>query len=134
MSIVNISAAFEIRLGLMAPALATAYENQPFTPVTGTPYQRTRLLPAQPENPTLGDDYYREVGFFEIVLFYPINQGRGAAQARADAIAQHFKRGTFMTQGGDVVKVTRTPTIGPAVQDGDRYAMPVTIFYRVEQF
>lgn len=132
MSIVKISAAFETRLALLSPALATAYENAAYTPVTNTPYQRIKLLPAQPENPTLGDGYYREVGICEIVLFYPINTGRGLAQAKADAIKNHFKRGTAMIEQGITVKVSRTPTVSQGIADGDRYAIPISIFYYCE--
>lgn len=134
MSEANISAAFETRLNLMAPALATAYENVPYTPVTGTPYQRVQLIPARPENPTIGDDYFREVGFFQITLFYPLNTGRGAAQARAAAIKSHFKRATRMTANGQTIRVPTTPTVAPALQENDRYIIPVTIEYYSEIF
>jgi len=132
MSIAKISAAFEKRLATMSPALSTAYENVPFTPVTGTAFQRARLLPASPENPTLGDGYYREVGFFEIVLFYPLNGGRNLAQTRAEYIKSHFARGLAMSESGLVIKVMRTPSVASAVQLEDRYVVPVSIEYYAE--
>lgn len=132
MSLVKISAAFEKKLATIASNLSTAFENVAFTPVEGTPYQRVRILPAQPENPTLGDGYYREVGFFEIILFYPLNKGRGAAQAKAEAIKSHFYRGLSMTEGGLVVKVMRTPIIGSAIQDDKNYVLPISINYFAE--
>lgn len=134
MSELNISAAFESRLASMTPALPTAFENTQFTPQTGVAYQRARLLPAKPENPTIGDAYFREVGFFEVMLFYPINAGRGAAQTRAAAVKSHFKRGTKMTANGQTVRVLTTPTVAAAMQEGDRYIVPITIEYYSEVF
>jgi hypothetical protein len=132
MSIAKISAAFEKRLATIASNIATAYENVPYIPVEGTPYQRVKLLPSQPENPTLGDGYYREVGFFEIVLFYPINSGRGVGQLKAEAIKAHFARGLSMSESGLTVKVMRTPIIGSAVQDSKCYIIPISINYYAE--
>jgi hypothetical protein len=132
MSVVKISAAFEKKLATIASNLATAYENVSYSPVEGIPYQRVRLLPAAPENPTLGDGYYREVGFFEIILFYPINKGRGAAQLKAEAIKAHFARGLAMTESGLTVKVMRTPIVGSAVQDDKNYILPISINYFAE--
>ena len=132
MSLVKISAAFEKRLATIASNLPTAFENTVYAPVEGTAYQRVRLLPAQPENPTLGDGYYREVGFFEVILFYPINKGRGSAQAKAEAIKAHFARGLAMTESGLTVKVMRTPIVGSAIQDEKNYILPISINYFAE--
>lgn len=129
MSIVKIAAAFEKKLKALDTNFATARENVEFVPVSGTPYQRIKLLPAQPENPTIGGNHYREVGYFEITLFYPINTNRGIAQAKAEAIKAHFKRATALTENGLTVVVARTPAISPAITDGDRYAIPISINY-----
>ncbi len=134
MSEFNISVAFENKLNALSPAVATAYENVNYAPVTGTPYQKVNLLPAQPENDTLGSDYYREVGLFQIGLYYPMNTGRGAAQARAQALKNHFKRGTVMTANGQTVRVIRTPQVSPSQIIGDRYFIAVSVFYRSEVF
>lgn len=129
MSQVKIRAAFEKRLATMSPALATAYENVDFVPVTGTPFQRTNLLPAMPDNTTKGASFYREQGLFQVTLCYPLNKGANAAQARAELVKTHFMRGTSMVESGLVVNVTNTPTIAPAFTDGDRYVIPISIYY-----
>lgn len=134
MSILKISAAFEKRLATIPTNISTAHENIPFTPVTGTPFQRVRLLPATPENPTLGDAYYREVGFFEIVLFYPLNTGRNLAQTKAEQIKAYFPRGLNISEAGINVVVPRTPTIATATQLDDRYVIPITVEYFAEIF
>ncbi len=134
MSDVNIRKAFEKRLALMLPALATQYENVDYTPINGTPYQQTNLLPALPDNASLGDSYYREIGLFQVMLRYPQNTGAGAAEARAEAIRLHFKRGTHITEAGQTVLVLKTPTKSPAFMDADRYCIPISIYYQSEVF
>jgi hypothetical protein len=134
MSLLKISAAFEKKLKALDTNFPTALENLPYTPITGTAYQRVRVLPATPVNSTLGDNYHRENGFCEIILFYPVNTGRGAAQAKAEAIKAHFPRNLSLTEAGQIIKIDRTPTINAAIQDGDRYALPITISYYSEIF
>jgi len=129
MSIVSVRAALETKLAAITPALATAYENAPYTPVAGTPYQAAYLLTATPENPTMGDGYYREQGIFQISLFYPLQAGSGTAAARAILIQAAFKRGTSMTSGSVTVKITRTPEISQGRVDGDRWHVPVKIVW-----
>ena len=134
MSDQKVRKAFEKRLATMTPALDTAYENANYTPVTGTAYQSAFLLPAQPENDTLGNGYYREVGIFQIGIFYPLNTGPAAAEARAELIRSHFRRGTSMTEDGQTVLVVRTPQRTPGQSINDRYFIAVSIPYRSEVF
>ncbi|MGT2429246.1 phage tail terminator-like protein [Cupriavidus basilensis] len=135
----------ETRLNTMAQPLATAWQNVPFTPTPGTPYQQVHLLFAPPENPAYGS-YYREVGVFQVSLMYPQGAGPSAADARAMAIRDWFARGTtihvfpdgssmvldFQSQsyqvdtGIDVI-VQRTPAIADGYPDGDRWRVPVSI-------
>ena len=131
MSTVAIRAAFEKRLALM-PALATAYENVDFVPVTNTPYQRVNLLPAMPDNQVMGEGFYQELGLFQVTLCYPQNKVANAAQARAELVKTHFKRNTTMLEGSLRVQVTKTPTVSPAFSDGDRYIVPISIYYIVD--
>jgi len=129
MSIVSVRAALETKLNNMTPALATEWEDIPFTPVTGVPYQQTWLLPATPDNPTMGDDFYREQGIFQITLMYPLQTGTAASAARAQLIRTAFKRGTSMVSGSVTVRIDRTPEVSPGRVDGDRWSIPVKIRY-----
>jgi hypothetical protein len=127
MSLASVRIALESKLNAMTPTLSTAWENVPFTPVTGTPYQRAYLMPATPANPTMGDGYYREQGIFQVSLFYPLQAGPVTAAARAILIQTTFKRGTSMTAGGITVIVGNTPEISQGRVDGDRWHIPVKI-------
>jgi len=127
MSIISIRAAIESKLATISPAISTAYENVPFTPVTGTAYQAAYLMPATPANPTMGDGYYREQGIFQVTLMYPLQAGPKTAADRAELIRAAFKRGTTLTSGTVSVIIERTPEIGQGRVDGDRWALPVKI-------
>lgn len=130
MSDVLARGALQTKLDAMSPALSTAYENVAFEPVPGIPYQAAYFLPATPENPTMGDDYYRMIGIFQVDLFYPLSVGTGAAEARAELIKAAFKRGTSMTSGTVTVITDKTPEISPGRKEGDRWHIPVKIrFY-----
>ena len=127
MSISSVRIALETKLATITPELSTAYENVPFTPVTGTPYQRAYLMPATPANPTMGDGYYREQGIFQVTLMFPLQAGPKTAADRAELIRAAFKRGTSLTSGGITTIIERTPEIGQGRVDGDRWALPVKI-------
>ncbi|MBW2635988.1 MAG: hypothetical protein JRC86_00425 [Deltaproteobacteria bacterium] len=127
MSIGLVRSALENKLDDMSPSLATAFENVPYTPISGTPYQSPFLLTGEPENPTLGDGYYREQGIFQVSLFYMMQTGSGAAEARAELIRTAFKRGVSMTSGAVTVRVNRTPEISQGRRDGDRWSVIVKI-------
>ncbi|MFZ2407006.1 MAG: phage tail terminator-like protein [Methylobacter sp.] len=127
MSIISVRAALETALNAMTPSLSTCWENTPHTAVAGTPYQQVYLLVAEPENPTMGDGFYREQGILQITLMYPLQTGSATAAARAELIRTTFKRGTSFTSGAVTVRINRTPEISPGRVDGDRFAVPVKI-------
>lgn len=133
MSIGAVRIALEGKLNAMTPSISTAWENVPFTPTPGTAYQAAYLLPVT-ENPTMGDDYYRMAGIFQVNLFYPLQTGPKEAQDRAELIKTAFKRGTTMTSGTVKVIVERTPDIGQGRRDGDRWMVPVKIRFYAEVF
>jgi hypothetical protein len=139
MSTVSIRKALESRLAALLPVLDSntaernngiAYENSPFTPVNGTPYQEVFLLPAQPDNGQMGSKNYIEVGLLQVNLCYPLGTGPAAAQARAELVKTHFKRGTTMVQDNINVIVIRTPQVSPGFRRDDRYIIPVSIYYQ----
>lgn len=131
MGILDIQRAFEKRLLTITPTIQTVPVGVSFTPVTGTPYQKIQLVPRNPENPTMGDGYYREVGEFQIFICYPPNKGTADAIARAELTRSYFQRGTTLTEGGLEVIIPVTPYIAGASPVGDRLIVPVIIQYSV---
>ena len=122
----------EQRLASMAGVLATAWENVSYKPQVGVAYQRAFLLPGQTEQPTFGDSFRREVGLLQVTLFYPENDGSGAAMAYAEQLRSHFARGTVLASGSVRVVVEATPSIGAANNDGGFYVLPVSVNYRAD--
>ena len=132
MSIVKIRNALQARLQKVNNALPTAWEDSKFTPEPDKPWQKVHLLPADPINPTIckGDgDLAYEHGIFQVSLFYPKFSGPNVAAAQAERIRAAFPRGLVISNGGVQVRIERTPTIGPAYNDGGWYVLPVSIRY-----
>lgn len=130
MSQVAISQALEMKLKEIDEAMPTAWENTNFNPVAGVAYQEVWPMFAKPENPTLGDDFYRERGYLHVKLKYPQNVGRAAALARAELLRATFKRGLSLDRGGVTTVIDETPEIGPRATEGDRFVINVFIrFY-----
>lgn len=132
-SLARIKVALETRLKAMASLLPTQWENSAFTPPSDAPYQTVHLLPAEPVNPSIlgvaGSEMYRETGIFQITLVYPARGGAGTALAKAEAIRDWFPRGGSYVYGGVTAVVARTPRIGPAMVQDDRYVLPVSVTY-----
>lgn len=134
MELKNITNAFYKRLRTITPELSTAYESVSFEPIVGIPYQRVQLIPSRPENPTLGQEYHREVGTFQIFLCYPTNQGTFPVLERAELTRSYFQRGTTLVEGGSIINILRTPQIAGTSIVKDRIIVPVIIQYSVEVF
>lgn len=125
-SVTAVRAALETALGSISPALATAYENALYVPVTGTPYQAVNLLCAQPNNIEIGPGYV-EQGIFQVTLYYPKDAGPKDAQARVELIRTKFAVGASFAASGVTVNITATPEVAPARIEDDRYLVPIKI-------
>lgn len=124
---IAISKALEVRLAEIAPAIETAWENDGYKPVTGVPYQQVNVLFAEPENPTMGDDFWRQRGFLQVQLRYPLNVGKLDAGLRAGLIRDHFKRGLSLVADGITTIVEKTPEISGGSPDDGRYVVNVRV-------
>lgn len=131
MTLSLIKAALEKRLLAITPALATATENNAYTPVTGTPYQRVSHLPNDPVDHAVTLDVTEDRGIFQVSLMYPINAGRVPADTRAQAIRDQFKPPLILTEGAVRVQILKTPHIAGGFPDGDRWHVPVSISWQV---
>lgn len=112
----------------------TAFENITFTPVLNQPHQLSRLVPLPVENPTFGDNYNREIGFYQVVLSYPKGSGVGDITAMADKVKDYFKRGTTLVEGSDKIIIDRTPEISSVYINDNRAEITIRIRYYSEQY
>lgn len=125
-----ISKAMEVRLKAFDADFPTQWENSNFTPVSGTAYQAANVLFAEPENPTMGDDFWRQRGYLQVQLRFPSNTGKAAAFTRAGQLQSWFKRGLSLEADGITTVVEKTPEVTNGANDGDRYVVNVRIrFY-----
>lgn len=127
MSATVIRAILETTLAAMSPALATAWENAPYKPIEGTPYQRVHLLMAQPRSMEASQHIHREQGFLQINLCYPLGAGTIAAATRAELIRSTFRPARALTSEGITVTIDGLPEIAPAAVEDDRYVVPVRV-------
>ena len=131
MSILKIRAALETALNGMSPPVTTAWENLPFIPVSGTPYQAAHLMLAKPSNREFGARH-QERGYLQVKLMYPQLAGTAAVAARAELLRTIFKRGNTFASGGVTTMVTETPEVTAGTVEGDRFAVAVKIPFTAE--
>ena len=130
MSIISIRSALQGGVNSITPALATAWENIHYPPVTDVPYQQVFILFATPDNNEYNGSHYRELGYMQINLMYPLKKGRADIDARAVLIRSTFARGNTFVHNGVTTVINRTPEIANGIVDGDRYKVIIKIpFY-----
>lgn len=113
------------RAGAFFTDARTAFPNAAFTkPTASIAWAALFNLPATTDALSLSDSD-EMAGVFQIDLNYPLNGGAGTAQAMADSIRAHFKRGTRV-QGVQIGTVSAL-NIGPV--DG-WYRVVISVAYR----
>lgn len=113
MSVETVKKAGRLHLAAMSPDLPTAYEAAPFNhdAYPDSLYQVLQFLPNRPDDPVLGDKYYRERVQMQVFVSGPSGQGTAAVGQRVEAVREQFKKGTYILQDGIRVYVLRTPQI-----------------------
>lgn len=139
MSELAVVKALEVALNAIAPSLPTAWANANFVVPTGAggsplPYQQAWFMPARPENPSMGDEHYRQRGYLQISLRYPLNEGAGPARERARVLRAYFRRGLSLTADGVTTTVEETPEIGSGSNEGDRFVINVFVRFYADIF
>lgn len=115
--------------GSIVPQL-TAWPNVKFDPVTDAPYQKVNVVFAKPQEPTAGSDFYQEVGFLQVTLYYPLLQGDGPALSRAELIRKAFPKGSSVTKDDVTVQFNSVAQILEGVPSDDSYVVIVRVpFY-----
>lgn len=124
MTIITIPQILEVKLAEISPSIATVSPNSEYTPVPGTPYQIVDFLFTRPSN-----DYvhrgYNQRGYMQITLAYPELGGALNIRTRVQAIRDKFKSGDIFSG----VKIESTPEAGAARNEGDRYVVPVFVYF-----
>lgn len=130
--ILSTKKAAEARLATLS--IPTAYENAEFKPTAGQKYLSVQFDIRTPDDPVIGDVYYRERISFQVFVCDLLNKGTASAITTAEQIRDLFKKGTSLTQDGYSIYVLETPRISGSVKTNDRLIVPVLIDLVVDVF
>ena len=123
----DIRAALEVKLSTITDVPSIGWENAQFSPTTGQPYLKPRLMPTRREPAVRGTNpqmYYQ--GIFRIECYVPEGAGPSAGDDLADKIMEAFEATTDVSQGSTIVSI-RYAEREMAEIDGPFYMIPVNI-------
>lgn len=123
----DIRAALETKLNSVSGVPSISWENLQFSPTTGQPYVKPRLLPTRREPAVRGLNpqmYYQ--GVFRVECYVPEGNGPAAGDDLADKIIDAFEAATDVSYGGTIVSI-RYAERESAEIDGPFYMIPVNI-------
>ncbi len=120
--------------GGVVTAKLTAWEGVAFATVPLVPYQRVNLLSSPPENPSFGGSFYRELGFMQVTLYYPVQRGVLDIMTRAELLRTTFARGASFTSSGVTVNIPKKASISAPKIDEEVISSYVRIPYWADIF
>lgn len=124
----------ELRLhGLQGPG-ETVTENTDTPTPSASAFQDVWFLFATTENPQLGTGLKRERGYMQVDLRYPLNEGSGPADTRAELLKTAFKQGLSLDAGGFTVVVDRDPSSSQGKPEGARWVVSVIVPFYADIF
>lgn len=124
-AILSTKKAAEQRLATLG--IPTAYENAEFTPVANQKYLRVQFVIQSPDDPTLGDRYYRENIQLQVFVCDILNKGTTSAITTAESIRDLFPKGWSTQEGIYRISNFSTPRISGSAKTTDRLVVPVLI-------
>jgi len=123
----DIRAALETKLNSVSGVTSIGWENLQFSPTTGQPYVKPRLLPTRREPAVRGLNpqmYYQ--GVFRVECYVPEGNGPAAGDDLADKVIDAFEAATDVSYSGTIVSI-RYAEREAAEIDGPFYMIPVNI-------
>lgn len=121
--------ALDLHLHAMEPPLPTIWPNKtpPENFDQNAAHQKSFLLPANNRARGLQENGVLQSGIYQVNLCYPTGIGSYEPEARAVALAKHFK-GQVLVVDGRKLRIKGFPDIAPPVSVSP-YVVPVTIRY-----
>ena len=123
----DIRAALETTLSSVTDVPSVGWENVQFSPTTGAPYIKPRLIPTRREPAVRGTNpqmFYQ--GIFRVECYVPEDKGPSAGDGLADKIIDAFEATTDVSYSGTIVSI-RYAEREMAEIDGPFYMIPVNI-------
>lgn len=129
-NLLDIRRAIEVRMASLPGSVKCAFEGEAYSPNVGTPWMEAFLLPATPQNRTMGaQGVVLEQGIFQVTVRYPTDTGTKDITTQAEAIRSHFPRGTSLSAGTETVVIANTPALSQVRNEADWQAIVVSIPY-----
>lgn len=110
-----------------AGQIESNYENVFYKPTKDVAFQRVQIVFGTPENPTVGDNFYREIGFMQVTLYFPLQSGVKDSATWAQTLRTTFYRGRSFVTGKVTTIVSETLSRLPSIVEDDRYVVPLRI-------
>ena len=106
-----------------------AWENVKFTPTTGTPYIKVRVLNTsrRPANRGLNPQY-RYQGILQLHLCYPEGVGPSVSQSMVNTLIDRFPTGLDITSSDIAVTIDHSEQLG-AYNESPWYKTPVYVHW-----
>lgn len=126
----DINSALNAHLATLPDRPKTAWDNKAFDPDGESLWLQVSHLPRNTDAPMLGDTSSQDYGgIYQITIMAAKNVYETPALIEADRIMDHFARGLELTHNGTTIR-TRNAYRSAGLQDGNFYAIPVSIRYR----
>jgi len=124
----NISSALDQKL-LSLGSDPIAWQNVSFVPTSAEVYLRPTNLAGATRQAGLGNNGIDEyTGIYQVDVFATAGNGRNSAEAKADAVANHFKRGTDLVYNDVTVRLGNVSRTSGTTEE-DRFVISVSINY-----
>lgn len=125
--------ALEIALNTWAasqtPVVPVAWQNVEFIAPAGR-YARAFLLPSPTASDTLDKTHRLYAGIFQISLVMPAGTGSADAEALLSSLVTAFAPQTPLVRSGVTVYIIEPMGAASAIQEADRYVIPVSAPYQ----
>lgn len=132
--LIDAKQALETRLAAAFPTVKIAYEGASFKPPAKELYLACQMAIGTPDEPTIGDLYYREVINWQVFVVDVNNRGTTNALQVAQQVRDLFDKGLTLTQGTTNLHITKVPQIAGADAVNDRIIVPVLTEVWVEVY
>ena len=110
--------------------LPTHWENSNFTPPAGQVYLSESLLQGLTIPIGISAGSTDELGgIYQVLVYAPMDAGKGGGRDAADTVAGAFQRGARLTYDGFTVTI-QSVSQAAAFISGDRWVIPVSVSYR----
>ncbi len=127
----NIRACLDKKLVLLPGLPAVAWPNSTYEHTPGTPYFKVTLFPNTIRPASRGaDPWKRYDGIYSILVCTPEGEGPGAGYDFADALLEHFKATSYITDGSTSVTVDYAE-VGTSFLDSPFYCTPVDVAWYI---